>query len=165
MALLICIGLCTILLAGISAITAQWGILLIGLGIGSVWFLLEWHDSGQAAVPGMVSITILSAAQAIFGSPLLVMALVVVLALSAWDLSRFQQRLVHVAQDDMRQDIERRHLRRLLLVNAIGLLLTVLASSIQLRIGFYVLLFAGGLLLLAIYWVLGLFARLGRAAD
>jgi len=152
-------------MVGVFAVTSQWLLLLVGLGIGAAWFLLEWRGLGQAAAPGMVSITLLSAVQAVSGSSLLATVLMAVLALSAWDLSRFQLRLACAAQNDMRQDIERRHLRRLLLVNAVGLLLATLAISIQLRVGFYLLLFTGGLLLLAIYWVLGLIGRLGRELD
>ncbi|MBN1312060.1 MAG: hypothetical protein JXB30_11635 [Anaerolineae bacterium] len=164
-ALLVCIGLCTILPAVAAASTAQWVLLLIGLGMGAAWLVFEWRGSGRAAVPGMVSVTILSAVLAISGPAPLVMVLVAALALSAWDLSRFRQRLVYAAQDDMRRSVERRHLRRLLFVNIMGFLPAILAVSIRVRIDFYVLLLVGGVSLLAIYWMLGLVARMARKAD
>ena len=164
-ALLICIGSCTVLLSGAFGVTQQWVFVPISLAIGIAWFWLEWRGQGQVADLGMVSVTTLSAVQVIRGSVPWLMVVVMVLALSAWDLSCFRQRLMDAGQDDMRRSIEKRHLRRLLMVNIIGLALAELAISIQLRISFYALLFIGGVALLAIYWGLGLIARLSREVD
>ncbi len=152
--LLVCIGLGVAILVGAFAERSQWVLALVSLAIGLAWLLAEWRGWGNAAPPGMAGISILAAVGILYGFTPYLMALVSVLALSAWDLSRFRWRLLGAATDSARRSLEGIHLRRLLLVDVLGLLAAALAIGLPLHVGFYPLFLLGVLALLAIYGVL-----------
>jgi hypothetical protein len=164
-ALLLCIGLCSAILAVLFAASGWGWLALISAVIGLAWLSIEWRGLGQMALVGMVSVFALAAVDIIYGMLPYLAALAAVLALSAWDLSRFHQRLMAASQETIPRSASIHHLLRLLIVNAVGLSLSILAMGIQLHIGFYVLLVLGGAVFLAIYVVLGLIARLGWEAS
>ena len=159
-ALLSCIGFCTAMLVGAFIASGQWVFALSSLAIGAAWLLIEWRGQGQMAAPGMASMSILAAAAILDGFRPFLMVIVAVLALSAWDLSRFRQRLIDAVPGDTHRGIESRHLRLLLLIDAIGLLVAMPATGLQLHVEFYVLFFLGGFALVVIYEMLKRIARL-----
>ncbi|MBN1429907.1 MAG: hypothetical protein JXB07_16175 [Anaerolineae bacterium] len=184
--LLICISLCTLLLAGVFAVTSLWLLAATSLAVGAGWFLLEWRGQGSAADAGMAGIILLSVVQIVFGSSSLPMVLVVVLALSAWDLSRFRQRMPGSVsgytvkrcssykdmptkpesdREETHRSIERKHLRRLLIVDVVGMISAILSMGFQFHLGFYLILLVGGLALLAIYRMLISIAGFVRQED
>ena len=57
-------------------------------------------------------------------------------ALAAWDLDYFAQRLRSVEYTTRAHDLERRHLRRLLVVEGLGLLLGAVALGVKVRFSF-----------------------------
>lgn len=76
-------------------------------------------------------------------------------ALSAWDLDAFARRLSSVDAVEQEQALKRRHLQRLLVVDALGLLLGVSALTVQIRLSF------GLALVLALIALVGLSRALG----
>ena len=62
------------------------------------------------------------------------MLLAAVAALSAWDLDAVLRRLGGAQEGDALRDLERRHLGRLLLVNAVGLTLAGMALEFSVRL-------------------------------
>jgi hypothetical protein len=73
-----------------------------------------------------------------------------VVALSAWDLEHFVQGMVDAGYVENVQDLERGHLRRLLIVDGLAVLLGELALRIRVEIGF------GTVFVLALLAVFGL---------
>jgi len=84
-------------------------------------------------------------------------------ALAAWDLDAFARRLGDGGPMGDRAMLERRHLQRLLLVEALGLLLAGAALAVRVRIGFGGALLLGALAVLGLSQVMGFFRREGEA--
>lgn len=76
-------------------------------------------------------------------------------ALSVWDLDAFARRLSSVDAVDQEQALKRRHLERLLIVDALGLLLGISALTVQIRLSF------GLALVLALIALVGLSRAVG----
>lgn len=74
----------------------------------------------------------------------------IVAALSAWDLDHFTRRLRNVERVENAQNLERRHLQRLLIVDTLGLLLGAVALSIRAQFGFGTAFLLGLLAILAL---------------
>lgn len=78
------------------------------------------------------------------------MLLGLVAALSAWDLAHFAHLLDGAEGVEQRRLLERRHLRRLLIVDGLGLLLGGAALTVQIQLGFGLVLLLGLLALLGL---------------
>ena len=61
----------------------------------------------------------------------------VVFSIGAWDLDHFLQRLNRADRVELVSGLGREHLRRLLLVEAVGLLIGLAALNFQTRVGFW----------------------------
>jgi hypothetical protein len=86
----------------------------------------------------------------------------VVAALSAWDLDHFARRLGGAGRVVGARDMERHHLRRLLIVDGAGLLLAAVALGIKLKFGLGVALLLGLLAVLSLSRAIGFLSREGR---
>jgi hypothetical protein len=127
--------------------------------VGLLWVVLELLHKQWAASPAMallVVIAVLGASQEYYA---VFHVLAVAAALSAWDLSRFSRRLKMVEDDPIWSDATRRHVRRLLWVNGVGLLSAALAISVQSGSGFFLAWF------LAVGAVVALFILVMRMAK
>jgi len=103
---------------------------------------MAWFASQQRKVFGnedfLLFLFILSALISFFlGAPVWMLLLGVVASLGAWDLNHFLQRLSRAERVDLVSGLGREHLRRLLLVEAIGLLAGLVAINLQVRITFW----------------------------
>jgi hypothetical protein len=78
------------------------------------------------------------------------MLLGMIAALAAWDMDYFQQRLEDVKRVSQREDLERKYLQRLLIIEASGAILAFTAVSLTVTFGF------GSALLLGLFAVIGL---------
>jgi hypothetical protein len=83
----------------------------------------------------------------------------VVAALSAWDLDHFARRLGGAGRVEGARELERRHLRQLLIVDGAGLLLGAVALGIELKYGLGVALLLGLLAVLCLSWAIGFLNR------
>ncbi len=137
----------------------RWAGMLAILSVGLVWLLAQWRDWGWIASLALV----FSVGAAVFGLWLGMrtgwMLCAVGAALSAWDLDHFAQRLRSVGRVEGQRALERRHLQRLLVVDALGLLLAALATALRLRLGFGAALLLGGLAVLGLSRVIGFLRR------
>ncbi len=110
-------------------------LLLVMLGL--VWFTTQ-----QRRAPGFEGLLlfffIFSAGLGFWlGSPAWLMLLGVVFSIGAWDLDHFLQRLGQVEHVELKSGLGCEHLRRLFLVEAAGLLIGLIALTLQARISFW----------------------------
>jgi hypothetical protein len=120
----------------------QWAFVFILSGL--LWWFRE-RQRGWHWVPsiGIVVFTVFAAAGYWLGISLLVMMAVVILALSAWDLDAFAERLAQSYPDNSTNVLVQNHLRRLVIVNAAALALAAFSLTVELRFNFVVALLLG----------------------
>ncbi len=103
---------------------------------------LVWYSSQQRRTSGseglFLFLFIFSSALGIwFGSPAWLMLIGAVSSIGAWDLDHFVQRLGQVDYVDLESGLGREHLRRLFLVEVVGLLVGLAALTIRAQISFW----------------------------
>ncbi len=150
---LICVALSTFLVTGVSVRGDRWFLTVVSLSTGIFWVCGELRDIKHIAAPGMASMILLSALLGVYDTTPILLACVVILALSAWDLSRLHHRIQHAISNDIRLIIERKHLLRLLLVDCIGFVPVLVFSEIQFHINFIVFFVLATVTLVAIFMV------------
>lgn len=117
----------------------QAGIWQAGFAVGSMLFLWGlFSETRWGWIPALLfPLSVLFAAAGLFiGVAPLWSALSVVAALSSWDLEHFARRLAQADHIPSRDALVRRHIQRLLVLDAIGLGLYSAALAAQVRIGF-----------------------------
>lgn len=108
------------------------------LAAGAIWLLGEWRRFRWSA-PLILLIFISSAGFGLwFGLPASLMVVGAVAGLLGWDLSSFAERLRFAAPSDDLRGLEMRHLGRVAIVAALGLLLAGISAIIKVRIPFEV---------------------------
>lgn len=133
------------------------GYLLRGLWLGallSVLFGILWRLeisqtrewTGALLFPGFV---LLAGAGAQWQVGIGWLLFGVIWSLSAWDLQHFDHR-VRFAEQQAARTLERAHLRRLLSVNALSLLLTIIALILPVRFGFGILLLLSAIIIVSL---------------
>jgi len=137
------------LAAGYGLDDAWIGMLLI-LAMGVLWLLGQRRRWGWAASVALIFFVGAAAIGLWIGLGAGWMLAGVVAALSAWDLDHLTQRLRSADRVEDARALERRHLRRLLIVDGLGLLLGVAALNVRVRAGF------GAVLLLGLLAILGI---------
>jgi hypothetical protein len=144
------IGLAAGAMAVGYALEGLWVGTLVSAVMGAAWLAGHWRRWGwitSVALP-------LSAGAAAIGLWLDVgsgwMLAGLVAALTAWDLEHFVQSLRSVDRVDHARELERSHLRRLLVVDGLGMALAALALRIRVRIGFGIMALLSLLLILAL---------------
>jgi hypothetical protein len=117
---------------------------LIGLG-GVLWLVLLLRGSVPAAAAGLIGSAVAAAAGLLLDLGAGWMILGLVGALSAWDLAAFDLWLRDCPTADGARSLEREHLQRLLLTDALGLGLALLTlrARVELRLGLVLLLGLG----------------------
>jgi hypothetical protein len=146
----ICIGLSTFLIVLSYAINQFWIASLLITILGILWmvgYLKGWK--WQASV----MFTLFIGASAIglwLNLSQWLILLSMVGAISAWDLDHFTQRMRYAGLVVERPNLEKYHIKRLLVVNLFGLFLSVIALNVEVKLGF------GTILLLGMIAVLGL---------
>jgi hypothetical protein len=136
----------------------QWAFVFILVGL--LWWIAErqrgWH---WAPSVGMVVLTAVAASGYWLGMPILAMLAVVILALSAWDLDAFADRLAQSQLDDSAHHLVQSHLRRLIIVNAVALVLAAFSLTVEFRFSFIIAFILG---LLMAYGLNRLLVSLGK---
>lgn len=133
---LVSIGAATLALALGYGASALWVAALLVVALGILWGIQQFRGQTGSSTAGL-SVAVLAAAAGSWlgvGAGWLLVA--VVAALSAWDLDQFEQHLRQAGQVQGRAEMERRHLLRLALVDALGILLGIVALHVPVRISF-----------------------------
>jgi hypothetical protein len=131
--------------------TSGWWMLAPGaMVVGGVWALGQHRGWSGASTAGMTAAVAIAAAGFWLGVGAGWLLVGVVAALSAWDLDQFEQHLRRAGQVQGRPEIERRHLLRLALAAALGILLGIIALQVQVRISFLAALLLAALLALGV---------------
>ena len=138
---LVSIGLATCALVLGYAQDGVWSWTSLTVSVAGLWLFGLWRGWEWMASVGLVFFVGTAAGGIWQGLQASWMLLGVVAALTAWDLHHYAQRLKSVGWGDApveRRSVghnpERRHLRRLLLVNGLGLLLATVAFGTKIRI-------------------------------
>lgn len=135
-----------IVLLPLLALAASW---LVGRQLGWRWV----DDAGLVACAAAAAVGMwlgLAAGWMVAG---------LVAALSAWDLAAFARWLEGVQPADKIPALIRRHLGRLLVVDAVGVLLAVVALGVRLRLGLAVMLLLGLAVILGVSRAVRLLGR------
>ncbi len=105
-------------------------------GIGLIWLITTWRGWSWFNSAGLVLVMGI----AVWGIWLEIsttwLLLGVIAALMAWDLVRFQHRLLGLVQSEETTQLEQAHLQRLLFVGTIGVALGSIATNIQISLNF-----------------------------
>ena len=146
-------------LATAYALGALWLPVATILVLGSVWI---WGQRAGWSWLGWLMLVLVSLTAGVGAwLDLTPLPLVVgfVAALSAWDLDTFARRLRRVDAVEHEERVKRRHLRRLVVVDGLGLALALLALNVQIRLSFGAALGLGLIALLALGRALGFLGR------
>ena len=155
----ITIGLATLVLAVGYAVGGEWIFSLILLAVGVLWWFgqgRDWNGLASVVLMGFVAAAAIGLWR---GLPAGWMLVGVVAALSAWDLDHFARRLSSVERVEMRPALEQRHLRRLAMVDGLGLLLAGVALVVRYKFSFGVALVLGLVAVLGLSQMMGYLRR------
>lgn len=158
-ALTISIVLATSALAAAYGLGAVWLPMAALFILGAVWIL------GQRAHWGWIGwlMVVLFAGAAAFGTLLelrpVLLAVGLIGAVSAWDLGEFAREVWRADAVEQEETLTRRHLRRLLTVDGLGLLLVLVTMAIEIRLSFGVALLLGLVALLGLSRTIGFLRR------
>lgn len=148
------------------ALGGVWTWTLFILAFAGLWLLGQWRGWGWIASLGLIFFVGTAAGGLWLGLAVSWMFLGAVAALVAWDLHHFVQRLRSVGGGETQaarcRELEQSHLRRLLIVQGLGVLLAAVALGVKIDFGF------GAAFLLGLLAVLGLgraVAYLRRESD
>ena len=146
------------LMLALAAVTAALSNMLAGAYTAAMLCVLTaaawwmyFRRTELAANAGFVALVALSAMALLWGGSPALSALAVTATLGAWDLSRLERRLSINVRIERGDDIERQHVRRLLMVLGMGLALALLAQLVRVGLSFPAI----ALLTLAMVFVLG----------
>jgi hypothetical protein len=129
---------------------------------GGLWLVFLLRGSALAGAIGLMGCTGVAAAGLLLGFGAGWMLVGVVGALSAWDLAAFARWLEACPPGDARKALEKQHLLRLLVADAVGLGLALVAlqARVQLRLGLVLLL--GIVLMIGLTRAVGYLRRLAE---
>lgn len=154
-------GLSVFVLALGFALSSLWVGVAAVLAGGALWLLgqlraLDWASSAALVMQAVAAaVAVLLAVSG--GWPVLGL----VAALVAWDLDQFAQRMRAAGRVDDAPGLERRHIRRLLVVAAIGAVLGAIGLGLRVRLSFGLALLLAALAMLGLSLVVGYIRRVG----
>jgi hypothetical protein len=151
----ICVGLAALGLAVGFGIGGIWAAAPICLGLGAFWLLGEQFDWRWTNALGLLCVTGAAIIGIWSGIAVPFILFSTTMALVAWDLLRFAQRLRTAVQVEGADVLMRSHVQRLLVVAALGLLLGGISQGVQLELSFSGALLLGGLAILGLSRAVG----------
>lgn len=148
-------------MAAAYALGGRWLPALAVLLLGALWIAVERTGWSWAAslMLGLFSFAATAGAWQGLNPVLLVVGMVG--ALSAWDLDHFTRQLRSVDDVEEERSLSRRHLRRLLVVDALGLASAGVALTVRVRLSFGVALVLGLVAILGLSQAIGFVRREG----
>jgi hypothetical protein len=139
----LCIGLAAASLAAGYGLGGRRVEALLVLLLGALWLGAQWRGWSWADSAGLVGCAGVAAVGMWLDLAAAGMLAGLVCALSAWDLSAFVRWLTSVQSAEKAELLLRQHLRRLLVVDVVGVLLAGAALFIRLRLGLALMLLLG----------------------
>jgi hypothetical protein len=137
--------------------------LWIGVGLLAALGLLclvgQWRGWDWVLSVGLVLFVTAAAIGLWLNLPAGWMLVGMVAALSAWDLDRFARRLKRAGHVERARELERSHLWRLLVVDALGMAVAAVALGLRVEFGFGAALFLGLIAVLALSRAIGWLRR------
>lgn len=153
------IGLASLILAsGYAMNSLGVGALSIAI-IGLLWLMGQRRGSAWTASWGLIFFSGMAAFGSWSGLPAVLMLCGTVAALASWDLDDFSGRQERAQRVEGQRQLERSHLRRLLIVSALGLLLGGVALGFGIQLSFWWAFLLGLLALLGLGRTIGFFRR------
>jgi hypothetical protein len=160
-------GLSVFALALGFALSGLWVGMAVVLAIGAFWLLSQLRPPGHPnALPWASSAALVMQVTAAAVAVLIVNGwgwpvLGLVAALVAWDLDQFAQQVQAAGRVDDAPGLERRHIRRLLVVAAVGGILGAVGLGLRLRFSFGLALLLAALAMLGLSLIIGYMRRTG----
>jgi hypothetical protein len=157
-------GLSVFVLALAFALSELWVGVAAVLAGGALWLLghlrLQSRPGALASTAALVVLVAAAGVQVLLavGSAWPVFGLAA--ALVAWDLDQFAQLIQSAGRVDGAAELERRHIRRLLIVAAIGGVLGAIGMGIRVRLSFELALVLAALAMLGLSIAVGFLRRL-----
>ena len=137
-------------LAAAFAIPDAWWFSLGVVFFGGLWFAANRRGVGGLGSLLLFAFLLSATVGFLIGAPAALLLLTALGALGAWDLDQFLNRLRSVERVEYESGLGRDHLRRLLLVEGIGLLAGGLALTVRFALAFW------WIVLLALLAVIGI---------
>jgi uncharacterized membrane protein len=132
------------------ALAGHWIWAALAIAVGLSWLLGQWRGWGWVASAGLLAWAALAAIGFWVDLGAGWMLCGMVAALTAWDLDHLVRRIGGLAGDERVRDLQRRHLRRLLLVDGVALSIMAIALGIDVKFSFAVALLLGLLAVLGL---------------
>jgi hypothetical protein len=142
--------LTTALVTLVDVAVQEYLIAVFAFALGSLWLILEINQKASSSSIFFLLFIILAIVGSLHNAPIPTMLLALTTDLTAWDLSRFQARVIHEAASDRRAALETKHLQKLGVTMASGFLLALSPLLVQLSISFVVFLLIVLLLMLTL---------------
>ena len=158
-------GLSVFVLALVFALSGLWVGVAVVLAGGALWLVGHLRpQSWPGALASSATLVVLAGAAAAaminaIGGGWPVLGLVA--ALVAWDLEQFAQQMRAAGRVDGVTELERRHIRRLLLTAVIGGVLGLLGLELRVRLRFGLALLLAALVMAGLGLIVGYLRRLG----
>lgn len=130
------VGVTTAVFSAIYFVSGDYLLAAFSLAAGLAWLYLEIRWQGSSASIFFLIFFILGIAASLRGLPTLIILLGLSTNLAAWDLSRLWVRIANRAEGDVKVALETRHLQKLGAVTAAGLIIALLALSVQISLSF-----------------------------
>jgi len=130
--------LALLMLASGFGLVSVWAGVLLSALLGLGWAAGEWRGWSWAGSLGLFLLLILSAISQFAGVALFWAIFAVAFGLAAWETGRFLRLLAATGRVDNQSSLESKHRRRLLIVVALGALLSGVAATLRLDFGFAV---------------------------
>jgi hypothetical protein len=146
----LCIGLAAASLAAGYGLGGQPVVAALVLLLGALWLGAAWLGWNWADAAGLVGCAGAAAVGMWLDLAAGLMLAGLVWALSAWDLSAFARWVSSVQEAEKAKLLLWQHLRRLLVVDVVGVLLAGVALAIRLRLGLALMLLLGLVLFLGV---------------
>jgi hypothetical protein len=132
----ICILLATGALLVSFGVHGWWSWTVPTAVIAAAWMVGQWRQWGWTASVGLACCTCLAVVGLFFDLSVGWALLALVAALTAWDLDHLARRLGSVQGTEQARLVEARHVQRLLVVDAMAVLLAILALEIEFELSF-----------------------------
>ncbi len=152
-------GLSVFVLALVFALNDLWLGVAAVLAGGALWLLGHLRPGALASTAALVVLVASAGAQVLLSVGGAWPVLGLAAALVAWDLDQFLQLMRSAGRVDGAAKLERRHIRRLLIVAVIGGVLGAIGMGIRVRLSFELALVLAALAMLGLGLVIGYLRR------
>ena len=152
----------TLVLLLVYLLAGRVDLVMLAVGVSLIWLSGLWRGWTWSANVGFVGFAAVAALGAWLGMWPAGMLVALIMALVAWDLHRFLLRLGSADYVIDALNLQKIHLRQLAIVTGVGLVLGILALSIELNLGLGWVILIGLIVALGLNWLVGFTRRRER---